>query len=122
MGENMHRTKKLLTHSISLLLLALILSWHPFLAPPAHARPRSPIQHIIFILKENHTFDSYFGLFPGVDGTTTGNIRTSSGTQPIPLNVAPDSPADYCHEGKCAHTDYDSGAMDAFNMEDRHWI
>ncbi|MBO0888037.1 hypothetical protein J2P12_02955 [Candidatus Bathyarchaeota archaeon] len=28
------------------------------------------IQHVVIILKENHTFDNYFGTFPGVEGTT----------------------------------------------------
>ena len=30
--------------------------------------PRGPIQHVVIIVKENHTFDNYFGRFPGVDG------------------------------------------------------
>src|SRR6266516_684283 len=28
------------------------------------------IQHVVIIFKENHTFDNYFGTFPGVDGMT----------------------------------------------------
>src|SRR5271157_531317 len=26
------------------------------------------IQHVLFLLQENHSFDNYFGTFPGVDG------------------------------------------------------
>lgn len=29
------------------------------------------IQHTVFILKENHTFDNYFGTFPGAKLTLT---------------------------------------------------
>src|SRR5665213_2440234 len=29
-----------------------------------------PIHHIVVIVKENHTFDNYFGSFPGAEGTT----------------------------------------------------
>src|SRR5690242_18139504 len=29
------------------------------------------IRHVVVIVKENHTFDNYFGSFPGVEGTTT---------------------------------------------------
>src|ERR1035437_6633703 len=29
-----------------------------------------PIEHVIFIVKENRTFDNYFGRFPGADGAT----------------------------------------------------
>ncbi len=35
--------------------------------------PRSgrPIQHVVIIVKENHSFDNYFGTFPGADGDAT---------------------------------------------------
>jgi len=29
-----------------------------------------PIEHVVLIVKENHTFDSYFGTFPGANGVT----------------------------------------------------
>jgi hypothetical protein len=28
------------------------------------------IDHVVIIVKENHTFDNYFGTFPGADGAT----------------------------------------------------
>ena len=37
---------------------------------------RSKIQHVVFLIKENRTFDHYFGTFPGADGTTTGLISS----------------------------------------------
>ncbi len=85
-----------------------------------HATFSTPIQHIIFIIKENRTFDSLFGLFPGADGTTTGQIKTATGVQTIPLNAAPDKPFDFCHEWSCAHTAADKGLMDNFNNGDKH--
>ena len=30
----------------------------------------SSIQHVVIIVKENHTFDNYFGTFPGAEGMT----------------------------------------------------
>jgi phospholipase C len=38
--------------------------------PSARRAPvsRSPIEHIVLIIKENHGFDNYFGTFPGVNG------------------------------------------------------
>src|ERR1700730_14993102 len=45
------------------------------------------IQHIVFIIKENRTFDNYFGTFPGADGATTGVISTG---QVRPLGHLPD--------------------------------
>src|SRR6516162_7413129 len=53
------------------------------------------IQHVVFIIKENRTFDNYFGTFPGADGTTTGTLSTG---QVIPLGHTPDqTPRDIDH-------------------------
>ena len=61
-----------------------------------------PIQHVIVVVKENHTFDNYFGSFPGADGIS--QIQLSSGTITPPH--APDStPRDLCHEHSCALQD-----------------
>ena len=32
----------------------------------------TPIDHVVFIIKENRTFDHYFGTYPGADGATRG--------------------------------------------------
>jgi phospholipase C len=37
--------------------------------PPPTA---GPIEHVVMIVKENHTFDNYFGTFPGAAGATLG--------------------------------------------------
>src|SRR5512139_202529 len=34
--------------------------------------PSTPIQHLVVLLQENHTFDNYFGTYPGVDGLPAG--------------------------------------------------
>ncbi len=71
-----------------------------------------PIKHVIIIVKENHTFDNYFGSFPGAEGTTTA--VTSHGT--ITVGEAPDkTPRDMCHMHSCALTDYDTGKMDGWD-------
>ena len=87
-----------------------------YVSERVHAQ--SPIQHIVFILKENHTFDNYFGAFPGVNGATTGVVKINGVDKTIPLNSAPDHPSDYCHHWHCAHVDYNNGKMDAFNIGD----
>ena len=80
--------------------------------PPACAT--SPIHHVIIFVKENHTFDNYFGSFPGAEGTATA--VTSNG--PIPVTEAPDVPPhDLCHEHSCALTDLDHGKMDGWSLD-----
>src|SRR5262245_39471021 len=32
---------------------------------------QTPIEHVIVIIKENHTFDNYFGSFPGAEGVVS---------------------------------------------------
>jgi phospholipase C len=73
----------------------------------------SPIQHVILIIKENHSFDSYFGTFPGANGATSG--RTSNG-QVVPLTHALDQPLENCgHTWVSTHTAVDGGKMDWFD-------
>jgi phospholipase C len=72
---------------------------------------RWPIKHVVFIIKENRTFDNLFGRFPGADGATTGldggNVR--------PLTPAPDRiPVDIVHCYRCALQAWNGGKMDGF--------
>jgi phospholipase C len=39
-----------------------------------------PIQHLIFIIQENHSFDNYFGTYPGANGIPPG------ASNPVDLN------------------------------------
>jgi len=72
------------------------------------------IEHIVFIVKENRTFDNYFGTFPGADGTTSGRISTG---ETIPLRHAPDmTPRDIDHSYQAAVEAIDGGAMDRFDL------
>ena len=41
--------------------------------PPKGGGPTaSPIEHVVIVVKENHTFDNYFGTFPGAAGVALG--------------------------------------------------
>jgi phospholipase C len=48
------------------------------LAPSTVLGSGSKIQHLIFIVQENHSFDNYFGTYPGVDGLSVDSA--------VPLN------------------------------------
>src|SRR5438552_12009422 len=79
-------------------------------AASADATPQAiPIKHVVIIVKENHTFDNYFGAFPGAEGISV--INTPNG--PIPPPHAPDrTPRDLCHAHDCALTDYAGNWLD----------
>jgi phospholipase C len=71
------------------------------------------IQHFVFIIKENRTFDNYFGTYPGADGVTSGPISTG---QVIPLGRTPDvTPRDIGHSWTNAIQSWDNGRMDRFD-------
>jgi phospholipase C len=72
------------------------------------------IEHVVFIVKENRTFDNYFGTFSGADGATSGKISTG---EVIPLRRAPDmTPRDIDHSYQAAVKAIDGGAMDRFDL------
>lgn len=74
----------------------------------------SKIQHFVFILKENRSFDHYFGTFPGADGATTATLSTG---QVIPIGPAADQlPRDFNHSWLSAITSIDYGRMDKFDV------
>ena len=52
------------------------------------AAPKNQIKHVIYIVKENRTYDNYFGRYPKGDGATKG--KTCNG-RTVPLEVAPDA-------------------------------
>ncbi len=48
----------------------------------------SPIQHVVIIVKENHTFDNYFGSFPGANGVTLAHAPDPTPSDPRHDHVA----------------------------------
>jgi phospholipase C len=73
------------------------------------------IQHVVYIIKENRSFDNYFGTFPGADGATSGPISTG---QVIPLGHTPDYtyPLDPEHDFGGTVEGMDGGKMDRFDL------
>src|SRR5690348_14023922 len=73
----------------------------------------TPIKHVVVVVKENHTFDNYFGSFPGADGAA--QIQTAAGLIAPPH--APDSTLrDLCHSHRCALTDFAGGTMNGWEQ------
>src|SRR5579884_414863 len=61
----------------------------------------SKIQHVVIIMLENHTFDNFFGQFPGANGVSLPH-------EPDPF------PSDYGHGSAPAMAAMDGGKMDRF--------
>ncbi len=87
----------------------------PFISVPPGSGSAGKIQHVVFIIKENRSFDNYFGTFSGANGATTGKLHTG---QVVTLGHTPDPPKhDMGHEWTDSHGDIDGGQMDRFDME-----
>ncbi len=87
----------------------------PFIGVPPSNASFGKIEHVVFIVKENRSFDEYFGTYPGANGATSGKLSTG---QVITLGHTPDPPKhDMFHEWTQAHEDVDAGRMDWFDQE-----
>ncbi len=82
--------------------------------PPASSA--IPIDHVFIIFKENHTFDNYFGSYPGANGVMSA--KTSTGAT-VPLTQFTDELNVPGSNGwDSAHGDYDGGLMDRFDLNE----
>ena len=61
----------------------------------------TPIQHVVIIMMENHTFDNYFGRFPGANGITLPRA-----SDPVR--------SDFNHNAAATAAAVDGGKMDGF--------
>ncbi len=70
------------------------------------------IQHVVLLVKENHSYDSLFGTFPGGNGSTTGMISTG---QTIPLSHASSTPPNFSHTWQMFRLAENGGKMNKFD-------
>jgi phospholipase C len=86
--------------------------------PPA----KTLIKHFIFLMQENHSFDNYFGTYPGANGIpadvcmpvdpfNTANKDCVKPTHAGESDVLPDDPD---HSTQTFLSQYDKGKMDGF--------
>jgi phospholipase C len=79
---------------------------------------RRNIKHVIFLIKENRTFDTLFGRFPGADGPPAMvPVRRKDGSvDMIHLQPAADETADVNHNFLAGLTAIDGGKMDGYGL------
>ncbi len=76
----------------------------------------SPIQHLVIIMKENHSFDNYFGTYPNVTSGFASNVcvqQKDGCFYPFDLNKR--SP-DMTHSFNSAYSDWNKGKMNNFHQ------
>ncbi len=89
--------------------------------PAALISARKKIKHIVIIMQENRSFDSYFGTYPGADGIPISNGKftlcvsdPATGDCVYPFHDPADRNLGGPHGANAAAADIDGGKMDGF--------
>ena len=101
-----------------LLALAALIA----LALPASAsaapRPKTPIKHLVLLMQANHSFDNYFGTYPGADGIPRGTCQpvslSGNGGCVAPYHLGDVTVPDLDHPLAIFRRQHRSGRMDGF--------
>ncbi len=108
------------------LLLLFTFAAVPFTTGTAAARskaqenqPATPIQHLVVLMQENHTFDNYFGTYPGADGIPADtkmpvDLKDPSAGFVTPYHIGNSSISDLSHSASTFEEQYNNGAMNGF--------
>jgi len=84
------------------------------------SRSKTPIQHFVVLMQENHTFDNYFGTYPGADGIQPGfcmpvNPTDKKNTDCVePFHIGDRPIDDLDHSLGTFQMQYNDGKMDGF--------
>ena len=79
--------------------------------------PSTPIEHVVTVMQEGHTFDNYFGTYPGAAGPPANvcmpvKVAATPCVRPFPLESRPLRDLD--HGAAAQRTAYADGAMNGF--------
>ncbi len=83
-------------------------------------QPNTPIEHFIFLMQENHSFDNYFGTYPGADGIPPNLCMPVDPTDPDneecvePFHLGTRPVEDLDHNLITHERQYRDGKMDGF--------
>jgi phospholipase C len=111
-----------LRFAIIILCLALTGSQTAQAAAPNPGEARTPIKHLIVLMQENHSFDNYFGTYPGADGIPADTCMPIDPFDPTntdcvkPFHIGDNDVglADPDHSAATHQLQFNTGRMDGF--------
>ena len=82
-------------------------------------RARTPVDRVVFLMQENHSFDNYFGTYPGADGVPKGTCMPWNPANPKlgcvqPFWIEGRQVVDLDHRVQTHEAQYRGGHMDGF--------
>ncbi len=116
----MKLVKRSITTLILLTMVIPVLGLTSVSASQTEPEPNTPIEHFIVVMQQNHSFDNYFGTYPGANGIPEGVcMPTSLATQKDktcvkPFRVADHPISDLSHSDITFADQYQNGNMNGF--------
>jgi phospholipase C len=82
-------------------------------------KTQTKIQHLVVLMQENHTFDNYFGTYPGADGIPAGitmpvDLNDLAAGQITPWHIGDTAITDLSHSRPTFLGQYNNGKMNGF--------
>jgi phospholipase C len=88
--------------------------------PPTPITTTTPIAHFVMLMQANHSFDNYFGTYPGADGIPAGTCLPLSTDNPSregcvsPFRMGNEPPQVLDRTSQVQRRQYNEGRMDGF--------
>jgi phospholipase C len=105
----------------ALIMIIVLLGTKPIPVSASHlgVETSTPIQHIITVMQQNHTFDNYFGTYPGVDGIPSNtcmpfNPLDEKKTCIKPFHIGTYPLIDMKHTSRTFDFQFNKGRMNGF--------
>lgn len=88
-------------------------------SPAAQLATTTPIKHFVTLMQENHSFDNYFGTYPGADGIPPGTCMPRNPAAPTggcvrPYHLGNKPIADLGHNQVVYNAELNGGKMNGF--------
>jgi phospholipase C len=97
-------------------VIAAVLVAAGLAAAPAEGTPRTPIRHFVVLMQENHSFDNYFGTYPGADGIPKGTCMPAGTARGCirPFHIGGRAAPELGHDPRIHRIEFAGGRMDGF--------
>jgi phospholipase C len=109
------------SYLFSLIVLMILLAGVPqATSAQAENDPNTPIEHFIVVMQQNHTFDNYFGTYPGANGIPDGVCMPTSLSDPkteecvAPYEITNHPISDLSHSDTIFQGQFQNGKMNGF--------